>query len=362
MTESELGPRQRAAETKKRRTREMIILSTLDLYGEMEQGDFTRDEITAAAGVGAATLHNHFRLKYDVLRAAHERLLSPVIEPITTAYIEGTYDPPDPVADLVRYVHAVAKVSHDHRALTVAMVRAFYEVAPENRPELLTAVGEDVSLDKHLAGHIVAGLLPILDGEPFLSGNGRYVDGVFDNGISLKTALYHSNGLLLNLYHSASPSTPIDVTHDVCSELLCATAPTIDLSILQLHLDQFRKKKELLQQVFKRAKTKPEERIFYMELLGDGHIREWQEGDESGAWGGEWKTYLQGGRSVLEVVVGDSSSPKFTTKFTVESEGLVGIEKSADSRDGETKVTLQFIDAGLDPEGWMQRVHAWSGR
>lgn len=357
MVEEAMGPRQRAAETKRRRTRELIITATLDLYGELNQGDFTRDEVAEAAGVGTATVHNHFSSKYEMLRAAHERLLSPIIEPIVADYNEGTYDPPDRVAELVGYVYAIAKMSRDHRALTIAMIRAFFETAPENRPELFNATDEDAPLDKHLAGYIVAGLLPVLDGEPFLSGSGRVFDVTFDTGVPLKTALYHANALLLSLYHSASPSTPTDVTYDVCSELLCATAPSVDLSDLQIHLDRFRKKKELRQRIFKRVKVETGERIFYMELLSGGHLREWQEADESDAWRGEWKTYMQGGEPVLEVVVGD-----FTTKFMVEDEGLIGGEKSNKASDGQAKTTLQFIDAGLDPEGWMQRVHAWSDR
>jgi hypothetical protein len=45
MVDEEMGPRQKAAETKRRRTRELIIMSTLDLYGQQQQGDYTRDEI-----------------------------------------------------------------------------------------------------------------------------------------------------------------------------------------------------------------------------------------------------------------------------------------------------------------------------
>jgi hypothetical protein len=139
----------------------------------------------------------------------------------------------------------------------------------------------------------------------------------------------------------------------MCSELLCATSPETDLSTLQIHLDRLREKADLQQQVVKTIAG----RVFRMALLGDGHTREWQEDDESDAWGGEWKTYKQRGEPVLEVMVG-----RFATKFTVEDQSLVGIEKSTKRDDGETKATLQFIDAGLDPEGWMQRMHAWSDR
>ncbi|MET9222827.1 TetR/AcrR family transcriptional regulator [Streptomyces sp. NPDC003300] len=345
MGEEELGPRQRAAETKRRRTREAIVNGTLDLYGEQERGDYTLEQIAEAAGVSAATISNHYPTKYDVLHIAYQRLLSPVIDPITTAFIEHTYDPPDRVAELVRYVHAVAKVSHHHRALTMAMVRAFFETTPER--------SERFNITDEPAGWIMTGLLAILDGEPFLSGSGRFVRGAFDTGIPAQTALYHANAFLLSLHHSAWPSTPIDVTYDVCSELLCATSPETDLSTLQIHLDQLREKADLQQQIVKTIAG----RVFRMVLFGDGRTREWQEDDESDAWGGEWQTYEEDGEPILEVTVS-----RFTTRFTVEDRGLVGIEKSNRADDGKAEATLQFLDAGLDPVGWMQRVHAWSDR
>lgn len=125
MAEEELGPRQRAAETKRRRTREAIVSGTVDLYGEQQRGDYTLDQIGEAAGVSAATIANHYRSKYEVLRVAYIRLLSPLVDPIVEGRKQGIYNPPDAVDELIRFVYSVAKLSHEHRALTVAMVRSY---------------------------------------------------------------------------------------------------------------------------------------------------------------------------------------------------------------------------------------------
>ncbi|MCA1565810.1 MAG: TetR/AcrR family transcriptional regulator [Acidobacteria bacterium] len=238
MTE-EPGPRQRAAETKRTRTRELIIMSTLDLYGELDRGDFTRDQLAEAAGVGTATIHNHFRTKYEVLKASYEELISPITEPIRATHEAGTYNPPDAVAELTRYIYEVTKISHEHRALTVAMVRAYFEMAPEYRQELYDPWDKELHL--RLGGRIAVGMMPIVEREPFSSGSALRFAGQYHSGVRLKTTLYHANALLLSLYHSPSPQAPLvwseeetetahrliprGVVHDVLSELLPAILP-----------------------------------------------------------------------------------------------------------------------------------------
>ncbi|MFC8008916.1 TetR/AcrR family transcriptional regulator [Streptomyces cinereoruber] len=202
--EQEMGPRQRAAETKRRRTRELIIMSTLDLYDQQQEGDYTRDQIAEAAGVGVATLHNHFPSKYEVLRAAHERLLSPIVDPIVDAHIQGIYSPPDAIDELIRFFFSVALVSHEHRALTVAMVRAYFEVEPSSYALLIDEPSGRYAL---LGGQISKGIGCILRHEPFQ----RYKS---------TDVLTYARSLLLDLYHSPSDLAPSTVTRLPCERIV----------------------------------------------------------------------------------------------------------------------------------------------
>lgn len=235
MDEEEMTPQQKAAETKRKRTRDWIITSTLDLYGDQEQGDFTREQIAEAAGVGLTTLSNHFRLKWEVLRAAHERLLAPITQPIVRGYEDGTYHPADGVRELLRYVYSIAKLSHEHRALTVAMIRAYFETPPENREELLAYDLYQRHRDRLLAGHIVEGLYPITMQPPF-ENEGKISKHALSNRFlgGTGTFNYHSTALLMELYHRPLyPGSPpeevtnglVKITSTVCAEFLAVMLP-----------------------------------------------------------------------------------------------------------------------------------------
>ncbi|MCX4699015.1 TetR family transcriptional regulator [Streptomyces sp. NBC_01373] len=212
MVDEEMGPRQRAAETKRRRTRELIVASTLDLYGQQQEGDYTRDEIAAAAGVGVATIHSNFGSKYEVLRATHERLLSPIVDPITDATIQGIYNPPDAIDELIRFFYSVALVSHKHRALTVAMVRAYFEVEPAPFALLSDEPSERYAL---LGGQISKGITCILRRDPFR--NHRSID-----------KRSYARTLLLDLYHSPTDAAPRVVTRVPCEQIVRLHAQVLD--------------------------------------------------------------------------------------------------------------------------------------
>lgn len=205
MTEEEVGPRQRAAETKRRRTREQIIASTLDLYGRLQEGDYTRDQIAESAGVGAATVHGHFGTKYEVLRAAYERLIAPFTEPILAKEACGTYDPADAVVELGYYIYGVAKLSQSHRALTVAMIRSYFEVPLKDRPDMVDVDPAWGYQHRLLGGPIARPMIAILEQEPFSSVPERRAPQLpyTPHG----SALYHCNGLLMNIYHAPEDSS-----------------------------------------------------------------------------------------------------------------------------------------------------------
>lgn len=260
-----MTPQQRAAETKRKRTRDWIITSTLDLYGDQEQGDFTREQIAEAAGVGLTTLSNHFRLKWEVLNAAHERLLAPIIQPIVRGHEDGTYHPADGVRELMRYIYSIAKLCHEHRALTVAMIRAYFETPPENREELYSRNLLHRHPDRLLAGHIAEGLYPIIRQPPFDDGeviskhvfNDRYLG-------QASTLNYHATALLMELYHrplysGASPevvtNSLVEVTTAFCGEFLAVMLPD---EARRSMLDQIRDVASKVDEQFEQRKRRDE--------------------------------------------------------------------------------------------------------
>ncbi|MDX3277306.1 TetR/AcrR family transcriptional regulator [Streptomyces scabiei] len=235
------GPRQRAAETKRRRTREAIVNGTLDLYEGQERGDYSLDQIAQAAGVSAATIANHYATKYEVLRAAYDRLLSPVIDTILEADRGGFYAPKDGVNELVRYVYRVAKLSHDSLALTVAMMRAYYDTPPASRDELQdrTTLLERKSV--LLGGKIALGMDPIFKHPPFrVSRLGGVI--TVERGLNDWRTIHAATILLDGLYRTVGDDAPDSVTHEVVYLLLRAT--DVDTSGLKGRIERVKKREQ----------------------------------------------------------------------------------------------------------------------
>ncbi|EKX60661.1 TetR/AcrR family transcriptional regulator [Streptomyces ipomoeae] len=220
MTEEEMTARQRAAETKRRRTRQSIVLATLDLYGDADEGDYTREQIADAADVSVATLYNHFTYKYDILQAAHERLLAPVIQPLVRGAEDGTYNPSEPVEELIRYTYAVAKMSNSCRALTVALVDSRYAVPPKDR--YFNGGYRDVG------SHIAEGMAVITyNRAPFCRAEAKGFQDGYLHAVSSTTTAYHARALLEELRDSFQyPDEDMmaeSAAKTVLSELLPAT-------------------------------------------------------------------------------------------------------------------------------------------
>jgi tetracycline repressor-like protein len=74
----ELDPRQRAALTKRIRTRKALLDSAVQVIAE---GTTSRlmEETATRAGIGLATVYKHFATKDDLIRAVYTRLLEPML-------------------------------------------------------------------------------------------------------------------------------------------------------------------------------------------------------------------------------------------------------------------------------------------
>lgn len=215
-SEEEAGPRKRAGERKRQRTREAIVSATLDLYAGLKVGDFGRDQITAEAGIGTATLYNHFNTMYEVLRAAHEKLLAPIIEPVLAGEKAGTYNPTDGLAELVRYVYGVAKISNDNHALTTAMIRSYFD-GP------LGVTGTPERDYPELGDVIASGLIPIVRLDPFVPTFKDYLrteDGGYEVGVSSHYLARYASSLLLDLYQFSHEEYEWAATYNLLVMLL----------------------------------------------------------------------------------------------------------------------------------------------
>ncbi|WP_103530558.1 TetR/AcrR family transcriptional regulator [Streptomyces sp. SM11] len=211
MTDEELGPRQRAAETKRRRTREAIINGTLDLYDNQKQGDYTLEQIAEAAGVSAATIANHFPTKFDVLDAAYVRLISPLVNTIVEAQSAGVYKPNDGTDELVRFVYTATRISYEHRALTTAMVKAFFELPPAE--SAIGYDGEQSSIRREPVGfYLAAGLSRVLTVDPF----GSALRNTQRWGMSAPLARTLSDIILINLFYDPDEEAVMRITEKVC--------------------------------------------------------------------------------------------------------------------------------------------------
>jgi hypothetical protein len=71
---AKLGPRERAARTKRIRTDNWVLDAALKFI--LQRSSWRMDELAKEAGVGVATVHTHFHSRSNVLVAAYERLLS----------------------------------------------------------------------------------------------------------------------------------------------------------------------------------------------------------------------------------------------------------------------------------------------
>ncbi len=212
----------------------------LDLYEKQQQGDYTLSDIAEAAGVGTATIPYHFRTKYEVLKAAHERLLQPVVMPIVEGMKAKSYQPDDPVDALIRYVYTVSKVCQQNRALTVSMIQTYFE----------TPVSFDLGFqhsirygntwayqDQVLGGYIAHGLAGPMWFEPFAVDRGFLGMKPRADDANL---IDDARVLLLRLYHFMDEEAPFHVTRDVCKRMLNTYANGYELSDLMDRLTRIK--------------------------------------------------------------------------------------------------------------------------
>ncbi|EKX60653.1 transcriptional regulator, TetR family [Streptomyces ipomoeae 91-03] len=129
MSEETLGPRQRAAATKRARTRKMILDAARPLCDEYGYQGTTREQVAKAAAVAMPTLSKHFPLKRSLVVAAYEPELLPFIERAKDAVAtEG-----DAREALIAFVRELAVMLTDHPTLCRALLPIGREEDPADQ-------------------------------------------------------------------------------------------------------------------------------------------------------------------------------------------------------------------------------------
>ena len=117
------GPRARAGQTKRTRTRAALIAAADSAFSARGWAATRVEDIAAAAGVSAATAYNHFPTKHV--------LIGVVFAPhIATLLVQADHDiaRERPVLEaLDDQINALARLSYYHRGLTAAFTAAVLE-------------------------------------------------------------------------------------------------------------------------------------------------------------------------------------------------------------------------------------------
>jgi AcrR family transcriptional regulator len=136
------GWRARAAQTRKRQTRERLLAAAERLFRERGYHATPVEEIAEQAGVGLGSLYNHFKGKGTLAATLWQPLCERLSAQVDAALAA---EPLDVRAALRDHLAALATAMVDNRALTVALAEALLEesrlmqqsAAPEARVSTL---------------------------------------------------------------------------------------------------------------------------------------------------------------------------------------------------------------------------------
>jgi AcrR family transcriptional regulator len=118
VSEKPVDRHQRAAETKRRRTRLWILDAARTLFNERGYHAVTRDDIAAEAGVGPATIHKHFATKQCLAVAAYAPPILQLMQSTETSVANGAQ------LDWVitEFIRELALELHDHPTMAYALL------------------------------------------------------------------------------------------------------------------------------------------------------------------------------------------------------------------------------------------------
>lgn len=169
--------RQRAAETKRRRTREALVRAAQVLLKGTDWTGLRMEDVAAAAGVSAATAYNHYKTKLHLMEAVCFQVFGPAVLRAETR-ITGS-----PMQRVARYVALVAEKVDDQTLQPPWVVAMASQI--EKR-----AAGIDEGYYHFLLPYLIEPLSKIIRNGQELGAFSAELDA---SGV----AEHHLNGLLL---------------------------------------------------------------------------------------------------------------------------------------------------------------------
>ncbi|MCX4699016.1 TetR/AcrR family transcriptional regulator [Streptomyces sp. NBC_01373] len=138
MSTEELTYRQKAAATKRARSRQKILEAARPLLDEHGWYHTTREQVAQAAGLGNATVFSHFATKRDMVVAAYEPELQPLIDSTEEAVTLGR----DAEEALATFVRSFVTLMTERRTLCRALlpIGRMENPADEFHPQLLKLI------------------------------------------------------------------------------------------------------------------------------------------------------------------------------------------------------------------------------
>jgi AcrR family transcriptional regulator len=208
--------RQRAGETKRRRTREKLIGGVLEICSQPDIGmsGFV-DQVCTAAGVSSATLYNHFNSKFGLLQAAYRQLLSPIIDPIKTAYAAKAYQPTEPLHEIIRYIYSVSKLAVEYRSLVRLLIGSHTEL-PSRAGTHTSWISDHYRLAPEMANCLCLLANVVVDRQ--IDSGALSIFTSTDRRLSQEAADYHCNALLFEVHYRTIE--PFDLARRTLSALL----------------------------------------------------------------------------------------------------------------------------------------------
>ncbi len=142
------SPRERAAETRRQRSRGSILSAAEELFAQRGYRSTTVGNIASRARVSVGTLYNNFDGKPALAGMLWQPLYLQLASQVDDQLASGT----DATAVLEHYLHQLMTVAVDHRSLTVSLIEALqeetmhsaesagYDLRPEHGPKRLVMV------------------------------------------------------------------------------------------------------------------------------------------------------------------------------------------------------------------------------
>src|SRR5215831_7523513 len=112
--------RQRAAETKRARSRRSLLEAASDLFKDRGWQGTRIEDVAQLAGVSVATAYNHFKSKQALMGHVYAPLAEGLLEAADRDIEAGC----QPATAIRRHIYDLATLTRGHRDLTVALAAA----------------------------------------------------------------------------------------------------------------------------------------------------------------------------------------------------------------------------------------------